>query len=183
MNEIESELSQSSDGNKEEEESFEGIELRADERDVAALAEKSSGDESGRSTPTSDEQSGGSGSGDVEAVAELLVELDLFQARQACNANLTEFLRPYVERCVDRKKDKKQFQSFAQFCYDDMVCTMCFHHDKRTTKKHLPPACRLLCCGIQRCERCLHVHEGQDCKCEHGADFLNVVRQKMEGSA
>ena len=185
MKEVERELAQNSeegdDGSAGSASSFDGIELCADANDVEAL-EKGSSDESERASSPEvqpDQPTEGEEGSETEEVAALLVELDLLQAKQACSSNLAEFVKPYVERCVQLKRKGQPFMSFPNFCHDDLVCTHCFHHDKTTTTKHLPPACKLLCCGIKRCDHCLHVHEGS-CKCEHGANFLHLVRERMK---
>ena len=157
------------EGAEEESGSFAGVELRADEQEVkdfegATEGQTATNHQTEKPKPT---------------VSELLGELETCRAKFKCNTKVDKYVQPYIADCVARASEGKPYLNFEQYCDLRMVCTICYCQGEEI-KKHLAPMCRLKCCGNKRCERCLHVHLGPRCVCDHAVTFLAAMEKAMK---
>ena len=114
-----------------------------------------------------------------EEATRLLADLEKTRVACGCDVDVREFLGPYLHEVARRKVEGEKFFSFSEYCFKQMVCTTCFHFGSGY-QKHLPPMCDKLCCGIKRCEDCLHIHKGPQCKCAHTTAFIGELKRLFD---
>ena len=161
-----------------QEDNFEGIELSPNEEDVRTVC----GEES-ELQPTSEERTRPieDGKYEDEEVELIMRELQQYQMDCNCLVDVAEFVKTYVTDSVLRKQTGGKYRPIKEFFYAHMVCDRCLHRDPPRIPRHLSPRCAELCCGLQRCERCLHVHIGEACPCDHACRFLQWLEKRLTG--
>ena len=113
-------------------------------------------------------------------MASLLTELRRIQTEAGCGTDISEFLKPYLEDCLRRRKKRKPFVALWEFHDNALLCRRCFHPNTPLRPPHLDPMCATLCCGVKRCRVCLHSHKEAYCVCPHASQFFRWLEVKMK---
>ena len=103
----------------------------------------------------------------------MLKELERLKTAAHCNAEVADFVKPYLLCLLKRREEGKGDITIAQFCREQKVCEQYFHQGEG--KQHSRLNCRKVCCGVRRCAKCFHCHPQFKCYCSHTREFLKWV--------